>query len=256
MAHGFGAERSFGLPAFAQRFARAGLAVLLFDYRCFGDSDGEPRNWVSAVRHCQDWRAAVRHVRTLASVDGGRVGLWGSSFSGGHVIATAAKDGEIAAISAQVPFVDPFSSIRLLGPVFLLRALPTGCGDMIRMLFGRSPHHVPLVGRPETFAVMNTPESWDGYMAIVPGNTAWRNRCPARILLTFSLYRPMSFAAGVRCPALVMLAENDSSSMRRRWPLLPPGCPAVSWCVFPSAISNCTAERTSNVRYESRPPFF
>lgn len=45
MAHGFGAIRAAGLYDFAERFVKAGYAVFLFDYRSFGDSEGEPRHW-------------------------------------------------------------------------------------------------------------------------------------------------------------------------------------------------------------------
>jgi hypothetical protein len=65
MAHGFGAERTFGLEPFAERFAQAGLAAFVFDYRCFGDSEGQPRNLVSPRRHLQDWEAALSYVKGL-----------------------------------------------------------------------------------------------------------------------------------------------------------------------------------------------
>ena len=66
MAHGIAGQKDMGLQPFAEAFARAGLAVLLFDYRCFGGSDGEPRNWVSPARHLQDWTAALEYVRVRA----------------------------------------------------------------------------------------------------------------------------------------------------------------------------------------------
>ena len=82
MAHGLAAERNFRLPAYAERFAAAGLAVFYFDYRNFGDSHGNPRNLVSPFRHVQDWLAAIEHVRTLPAINANRIGLWGSSFGG------------------------------------------------------------------------------------------------------------------------------------------------------------------------------
>ena len=91
MAHGFGAERTFGLPAYAERFLQRGMAAFLFDYRNFGDSDGEPRNLVSNHRHIKDWEAAVAHVRGLPDIDTEKIALWGSSYSGGHVIVTAGE---------------------------------------------------------------------------------------------------------------------------------------------------------------------
>ena len=60
LAHGFGAERAWGLPAFAARFVEAGFASFLFDYRGFGDSDGEPRYHVDARRHLAAPRARHR----------------------------------------------------------------------------------------------------------------------------------------------------------------------------------------------------
>jgi dienelactone hydrolase len=94
MAHGFAGERTIRLPTYAERFVQRGLAAYLFDYRSFGDSDGEPRDYVHPHRHVEDWRAAIAHVRSLSQVDGSRLALWGTSFSGGHVIVIAAEDSE------------------------------------------------------------------------------------------------------------------------------------------------------------------
>ena len=106
MAHGFAGQKDFGLQPYAEHFAAKGMAVFLFDYRNFGGSEGEPRNLVNPWRHLADWKAALSHVRTLNSVDGSRIALWGTSFSGGHVMVTAARQVGIKAVVAQVPFVD------------------------------------------------------------------------------------------------------------------------------------------------------
>ena len=78
MAHGFAGERRFRLPAYAESFADRGMAVLLFDYRHFGDSEGEPRNLVSHRRQHRDWLSAVDHAKRIDGVNGSRLGLWGS----------------------------------------------------------------------------------------------------------------------------------------------------------------------------------
>lgn len=210
MAHGFGAEKAFGLPAFAEVFAAHRMAVFLFDYRCFGGSEGIPRNYVSPSRHLADWQAAVAHVRKLPDVDAERMALWGSSFSGGHVLVTAARTRKIRAVVAQVPFVDSISTLRKMRPVYLFQATFKALRDMIRMATYRAPYNVPIIGNPEQFAMMNTPESYAGYSAIVPAGSAWQNRCPARIGLSMTLYRPTASASRIECPALIMLAENDS----------------------------------------------
>jgi dienelactone hydrolase len=210
MAHGFGALRSFRLPAYAERFATAGVAVLAFDYRSFGDSTGQPRQLVDPWRHLQDWRAAIAFVRKLPPVDGSRLALCGSSYSGGHAIVLAGADPSIAAIVAQVPYVDSITTMAKLGPMYVLRALPHGLADAVRGLLRLSPHYVKLVARPEEFGVMNTPESWPGMMALVPEGADWENKCCGRILLTFPIYRPIAYASRVKCPALIMLADQDS----------------------------------------------
>jgi len=210
MAHGFGAERTFGLADYAEKFVENGLAVYTFDYRCFGDSDGSPRNLVDPKRHLQDWQAAIRHVRSLEEINPDRIALWGSSFSGGHVIVTAAGDPKISAIIAQVPFVNAISTSLKLGPKHLIRALPHGIRDLSRILTFRAPHYIKVIGKPEEFAVMNTPESYAGYLALIPEDSEWQNGCPARIFLKFAAYRPIAYAKRVKCPALVMIGTYDS----------------------------------------------
>ncbi len=210
MAHGFAAERSFRLPAYAERFVNHGMAAYVFDYRCFGDSDGEPRNYVDPWRHLADWRAALAHVRLLSNVNTDRIALWGTSFSGGHVIVTAARDGAISAIVAQVPHIDPITTLRKLGLRYLLQAIPHVLRDVSRAMTFRSPHYVKVIGTPDEFACLNTADSYSGYLSMIPLGSNWQNRCPARVLITFLTYRPMKSAAKVRCPALIMLAENDS----------------------------------------------
>jgi uncharacterized protein len=98
MAHGFANVRQARLPAFAERFVKAGYAAFYFDYRTFGDSEGEPRHWVHPCRQLQDWEAAIRYVQSRPGVDSQRLVLWGTSFSGGHVLRLATRDQHVAAV--------------------------------------------------------------------------------------------------------------------------------------------------------------
>jgi fermentation-respiration switch protein FrsA (DUF1100 family) len=210
MAHGFGGERTFRLPAYAEHFARHGVATLLFDYRTFGDSEGDPRNWVDPDRQIADWKAAIAHARGLPALDGDKLAIWGTSYSGGHCIVCAAQDSKIRAVIAQVPFLDPFSSIAHVGVRHMLTATPHGILDVIKSALGMQPHYVRLADKPGRFAALNTPESLPGLLSIIPDRSNWDNRVCARILFKFMMYRPLRFASGVKCPALLMLAENDS----------------------------------------------
>ena len=65
MAHGFGSPRALRLYAYAERFAAAGYAAMVFDYRGFGDSEGEPRQVLDVSMQHDDWKAALEFARTL-----------------------------------------------------------------------------------------------------------------------------------------------------------------------------------------------
>lgn len=210
MAHGFAAEKTFRLPAFAQRFAAEGMAVFLFDYRCFGGSDGRPRNLVDPHRHIQDWEAAISHVRTLPGIDHRRIALWGVSFSGGHVMVVASRDPGISAIVSQVPFVDSLPVLRRIGAGQFLRGAIAAQRDLLRMITGRRPWCMPVVGDPGSMACLTAPGFKEGYLSIVPEGSGWKNECPARIGFTLPGYRPISSARRVTCPALIVLGETDS----------------------------------------------
>lgn len=210
MAHGFAAERTFGLPAYAERFAGRGLATYLFDYRGFGDSDGEPRHYVDARRHLADWQAAVAHVRAMHEVDGSRLALWGTSFGGGHAMVTAANDPNVMALVAQVPYVDPFGLWFWNDWRYIGWALFHGLKDLLRAVARRPPHYVQVAGRPDEYALLNTAEVWAGSQTLLPEGATWENRCPARVALTVPFYRPASSAIRISCPALIMYAEYDS----------------------------------------------
>ncbi|WP_207766140.1 alpha/beta hydrolase [Solimonas fluminis] len=209
MAHGFGAIRAAGLYAFAERFVKAGYAVFLFDYRGFGDSEGEPRHWVSPRRHLQDWKAALVHVRKLPQVDASRLVLWGSSFSGGHVLQTAAEDGSVAAVIAQVPHVSGLASVSKVPLASLVKLSVAALRDVAGSLVGR-PHYSRIVGKPGELAAMSSAESWDGYMALFPEGARWENKVLSRIFLELPLYSPGRFASRVKAPTLVVAGRQDS----------------------------------------------
>jgi pimeloyl-ACP methyl ester carboxylesterase len=210
MGHGFAAERSFGLPRFAERFAAHGWAVWVFDYRSFGDSDGTPRNDVNPFKHGEDWDAAIAAVRCLPDINHARIVLWGTSFGGGHVTCAATRHQDIAAIIAQVPYTGiPESAPK---PP-LMTQLGLGLHilwDRIKRAISGKPHYIKVIGKPGTLAAMSTDESFDGYMALVPEHADFANQVPAGIFAQMGAYNPTALAHRVNCPALVIAAEQDS----------------------------------------------
>lgn len=211
MAHGFSGTRDAGLEPFAERFAAEGFAVLLFDYRFFGASGGEPRQLLRIPRQLEDWQAAIRFARGHEAVDARQIALWGSSFSGGHVVAAAAADGDIQAVIAQVPFMDGLATLRAIGPGHGLKAVAHGLRDGVRALTGREPHLVPAVapvGGP--FGVMQQPGNYDGFVEIARDSATWRNEVSGRVLLEFATYRPGRKASKIRCPVLFLAGDVDN----------------------------------------------
>jgi uncharacterized protein len=212
MAHGFTATRADRLPAYAERFAAAGLAVLLFDYRHFGDSGGTPRQLLDIGRQQADYRAAVAFARTLPGIDAQRIALFGTSFSGGHVVVVAARDPSIAAVVSQCPFADGIAALRTVSPRHALRATALGLADQAAGLAGRAPRLMPAVGPPGSFAVMTQPDAQPGFEAIVPAGSRWRNEVAARVMLRIAPYRPVRSATAVACPLLVCVCEGDTTT--------------------------------------------
>jgi dienelactone hydrolase len=211
MAHGLGATCDASLAPYAERFAAAGMHVLLFDYRHFGASDGEPRQLVSVRRQLQDYGAALEFARALAGVDPARVAVWGTSFAGGHALVTAARQPGVAAAICQCPMMDGLAAVRRIlqyaGPGQLLRLTGHGLRDALLAPFGRV-HYVPTVGPPGSLAVMSSPDADAGYRALGPPD--FRCEIAARIALTVGLYRPVRHAERVGCPVLVQICEHDS----------------------------------------------
>ena len=210
LASGFSGTRDQRLDAFAERFAQAGLAALVFDYRHFGDSGGQPRQLLDIGRQLADWQAAIGYARTLDGIDPARIALWGSSFSGGHVMTLAARDPSIAAVVSQVAFADGLKTLPQLGglgqALWLTRE---GLLDQLGALRGRPPRMVAAVGPPGSKAVMNKPDAEAGNEAITPPGSTWRNEVAARIALRIGRYRPARQAAKIRCPILFCVGDND-----------------------------------------------
>lgn len=208
MAHGFAGVKAAGLDAYASRFAAAGFAVVAFDYRSFGDSEGRPRQIIDIGRQLEDWEAAIEWARTHPEVDPARLALWGTSFSGGHVLVLAARHPEIAATIAQVPFVDGIASATAAdgGSADLLMRAFT---DLRSRRYGGPPVRVPVYGHPGAVAALTSPSSEEGYRRLVPDGAPWVNEVGAGIVLRVPFYRPGRRAGRITHPVLLCVADHD-----------------------------------------------
>jgi len=212
MGHGFAATRDAGLAPFAEAFAQAGYAAFVFDYRHFGDSGGEPRQLLVPSREIEDWLSAIRFVRGLDGINADAIALWGTSFGGGLVTSAAARDGKVQAIIAQCPMMDGAASVQaVIGYAGIGQALKLTAHsvlDMSRALLGMSPHYIKSAGKPGEVAAMSAHDCYDGYTVLLPASAP--NQVAARIAATLMLFRPVSEAARVTCPALILICDTDT----------------------------------------------
>jgi pimeloyl-ACP methyl ester carboxylesterase len=199
MAHGLTGTRRDRLGPFAERFAAAGAAALVFDYRGFGDSGGEP-DLFEVERQMNDWRAAIAFTRSLAGIDPERVVTFGSSLGGGHALAAAAEDPSVAAAISQVPFLDSDSQ--------RYRGHPDASATM--MAVAADGGFLPAVGQPDEAAFIRAPGAEAGWRRVVANGerSRWRNRVSAA-WLSGPPFSPIRHADTLHCPWLVCVAEND-----------------------------------------------
>jgi uncharacterized protein len=105
LCHGFAGVKELLLPAYAQKFSQHGYASLTFDYRGFGESEGEEGK-LSPREQMVDIRNAITFVQSLKEVDAQRVGLWGTSFGGANAVVVTAKDKRVKCLAVQLTFED------------------------------------------------------------------------------------------------------------------------------------------------------
>jgi len=212
MGHGFGGTKDMIMESYALRYQEAGFAVLAFDYRHFGESEGEPRQLVLISYQLEDYTAAIAYARGLDEIDSARIALWGTSASGGYGIVIAAKDKNIACVVAQCPGLDHRASEQMfrkkLGIGHILRLFVHGQRDMGRSRLGLSPHKIPIVGKPGTMAFFPISDAYDGYRKLASKN--FINEVCARVILRSHGFRPDKHIRDVRCPVLIQICDYDS----------------------------------------------
>ena len=212
MGHGFGGTKDMIMESFALRYREAGFAALAFDYRHFGESEGEPRQLILIPYQLEDYTAAIEYARDLKEIDPAKIALWGTSASGGYGIAIAAKDKNIACVVSQCPGLDSHASSKMflkkLGFGHILRLFVHGQRDMMRYRLGLSPHKIPIVGKPGSMAFFPIADAYDGYSKLASEN--FINEVCARIILRSHGFKPVENARNVTCPILIQICDHDS----------------------------------------------
>lgn len=212
--NGFGGTRDMVVPPYAERFSEAGYAVLTFDYRHFGESGGRPRQWYNGKKQVEDVRAAVAYARSRPEIDPEKIVLWGTSGGAPYGFLVAAGDRRIAGVISQCGALDHRADERTyrdrVGIRPVLRVMIHAQRDKGRSRFGLPVHHIPIVGPPDSTAILNSPDAFAGYEALAAGSRTFRNELAARTMLTMPAGSPVDVAEKVGCPALIIACEKDN----------------------------------------------
>ncbi|TVO72257.1 alpha/beta hydrolase [Sedimenticola selenatireducens] len=211
MAHGFSAVKEQGLADFAEHFVKAGFAVLVFDYRFFGDSEGEPRCQIFPLEMVEDYRNAISWVSEHTHVDRDRIGIWGTSYSGGLVAYVGAIDKRAKAVVAQVPSIIGPESRRNMNPEkwdnlgdFLLQ-------DRISRYSIGKINYLKVVAPEGEPCILPGKENHDALMGMAGGAPNWRNEITVESLEKIREFDPVSRIHMIAPRALLVIAAEEDN---------------------------------------------
>lgn len=215
MAHGYAGVKEHGIEPFAKAFAEAGFVVLLHDHRGFGASDGAPRQDVDPWRQIADWRRAISYLESLDVVDPKRIGLWGTSYAGGHAIVLGATERRLRCVVAQVPTISGFEQgLRRIPPESVHLIEEMFAEDDRSQLRGEPPRRQAIVSAdPVISAAYRASDAIDFYLQPVPDG-AWENNVTLRSTRAARMYEPGHWIARVSpTPLLMVVATRDTITL-------------------------------------------
>jgi cephalosporin-C deacetylase-like acetyl esterase len=215
MAGGWCYTKEIVMPHYARFFHEIGCATLRFDYRRFGESTGSPRQHINPWDQIEDYRNALCFAETLDGVDQSRMGLWGISYSGGHVLVTSALDPRPAFAIATIPVIDGFQTMRRChGEARFAQLNKLIMDDRRRRFSGQPGANMPMSPR-ESDAELSSwpfPHVYAGFMGIkateAPRHEHYNTIESVELLLQYKA-RPYC-ARIVETPVLMTLAHGDN----------------------------------------------
>jgi fermentation-respiration switch protein FrsA (DUF1100 family) len=216
MAHGYAGIKEHGLDRFAQVFAEAGFVVLVHDHRGFGASGGEPRQDVDPWRQIADWRYAISYLESRPEVDADRIGLWGTSYAGGHALVLGATDRRLKAVVSQVPTISGYEQgLRRVAPDRVAALEAAFTEDERRRFAGEPPATQQIVSDdPTQPAAYSTPDAVAFYRQFVPEGVAFENTVTVRSGRAARMYEPGLWVSRVSpTPLLMIVALGDTITL-------------------------------------------
>lgn len=220
MAHGITGLKEMYLDDFAEFFSEAGLAALVFDHRNYGASDGTPRHESDPVQQTRDYRHAITYARTRNDVDNDRIGVWGSSFSGGVVLNVGAVDKRISAVVAQVPVTSGYQNIlRSVRTDHIAHLRANLDADREARFRGEEPARMPVVSAdPNLPAALPQPDAYEFFTTSAKraAEGLWQNNMTLRTVENLMEFEPGASNAMKRIsptPLLMIIAAGDHAAV-------------------------------------------
>src|ERR1700722_10314331 len=215
MAHGFAGTKEHGLERFAQAFAAAGFVVLVHDHRNFGASGGNVRGDIDPWRQIADWRRMISYLEARPEVDPTRIGLWGTSYAGGHAIVLGATDRRLRCVVAQVPTISGYEQgLRRIPPENVAAIEEAFADDDRAQLRGEPPRRQAIVSADPTIpASYRAKDAIDFYLQPLPDG-AWENNVTVRSTRAARMYEPGHWITRVSpTPLLMVVAMRDAITL-------------------------------------------
>ncbi|WP_315743682.1 MULTISPECIES: alpha/beta hydrolase [unclassified Bradyrhizobium] len=211
MAHGFAGIREHGIEPFAKAFADAGFIVLVHEHRNFGVSGGEPRGDIDPWRQIADWRRMISYLEARPEVDSDRIGIWGTSYAGGHAMVLGATDRRLRCVVAQVPTISGYEQgLRRVAPDSVPALEEAFNADERTQLRGAPPLRQAVVSSdPAVPAAYRSRDAIDFYLQPIPSGL-WNNEITLRSTRQARMYEPGAWIARVSpTPLLMIIAKDD-----------------------------------------------
>ncbi len=208
MAHGISGVKEMNLDGFARRFAGAGLIVLVFDYRFQGASEGEPRGQIFYSDQITDYRNAISWLSLQAEVDTGRLGVWGTSFSGAHALCVAALDKRVKAVVVQAPYAGT-SRENMIARIE--RNDHWYVQNRMEKYTKNVTNYMPMVDSAGKFAVLPQKEAYEWFTKTAKEQAPnWKNQITIESLDKNNEYNPQFYVPLIsNTPLLMIIASHD-----------------------------------------------
>ena len=211
MTHGAGGHKEWFLPGLSDILLTAGIASLAYDHRNFGESDGEPRFEIDPPLQIRDYRSAITFASTLRDVDKSRIGIFGTSLSGGHVLVVAALDRRVRCVVSQVPSVSgSASAVRRYHPEELTENRRRWEADRMNRFLGMPPATVPHSVDDPNDAVAGQSSNRVKFFRTLTDDEKrhWKNTLTLRSLEALAEYEPGIHARLISPTPLMMIVSE------------------------------------------------